>query len=235
MNGLGRKSNAYSFFVGRRVAVPGLEQADHELPVVRAEEVPGIGVELLGRALRDVVVEVLLARRRDAQVAGQDLPRDGVVGVALDVGVAALGVHAAARPPHVAQQELEDRGRADELAAGRVMREPDRVDDGHHLVGPAALADDLGDLEELLGRDAGDRGDHLRRVARVVLAQELEDRARVLELHVALGQRRPGAGAGRPLTVPRRSPSERARTRPGRARPPRRPTSRCRTMRLTGS
>ena len=187
--------------VRRRVAVPGLEETDHELPIVRAEEVPRVRVELLGCALGDVVVEVLLARRRDAQVAGQDLPRDRVVGIALDVGVTALGVHAAARPPHVAEQELEQCGRANELATGRVLRQPDRVNDRHHLVGPAGLADDLGDLEELLLGNAGDRRDHRGREPRVVLAHELKHRARVLEVHVPLGERHAGARARRRVTT----------------------------------
>ena len=102
--GLGHELERVLVLRRRRVAIPALEEADHEVPVVRAEEVPRVGVELLGRALLHVVVQVLLAGRGDAQVPGQDLPRDRVVGVALDVGVAALGVHAAARPPHVAEQ-----------------------------------------------------------------------------------------------------------------------------------
>src|SRR5438445_1799611 len=199
--GLGQIVERVVVFVRRRVAVPGLEQADDELPIVRAEEVPGVRVELLGRALGHVVVEVLLARGRDAQVAGQDLPGDRVVGIALDVGVTALGVHAAAWTSHVAEQELQNGGRANELAAGGVVREPDRVDDRHHLVGPAGLADDLRDLEELRLRDTGDRGDHLGGVARIVLAQELEYRAGMLELHVALGERHAGTGAGWSLAV----------------------------------
>ena len=98
-----------------RVAVPRLEQADHELPVVRRRRSSASsGAPSWARSARR-------SRRgcagpaRDPQVAGQDLPRDRVVGVALDVGVAALGVHAAARAPHVAEQELEHRAGADEL------------------------------------------------------------------------------------------------------------------------
>src|SRR5207244_11001553 len=85
---------------------------------------------------------------------------------------------------------------ANELAAGGVVREPDRVDDRHDLVGAAGLADDLGDLEELFLRDAGDRGDPLGGVARIVRLEHLEHRARVLELHVALGQGHAATGAG---------------------------------------
>ena len=120
-----------------------------------------------------------------------------MVGVALDVGVAALGVHAAARPPHVAEEQLEQSRAPDELGAGRVLGEADRVHDRHDLVGPAHLAHQLADLEELLLRDPGDVRDHLGRVAGVVRLHELEDAARVLEPHVALGDRHGGARVGR--------------------------------------
>ena len=161
-------------------AVPGLKQAHHEIAVVGPEEVPGVRIALLRGARGDVPVEVLLPGRRDAQVAGKDFPADGVVGVALDVGVAALSVHPAPRPSHVAEQQLQERGGADELAACGVMGQPDRVDDRHHLVWLSHLADELRDLHELIDGDPGDARDHLRRVARVVLHQKLEDRARVL-------------------------------------------------------
>ena len=61
-------------------------------------------IRFLRRAGGHVVVAVLLAGRRNLQVAGQDLPGDGVVGVALDVGVPALRVHATPRPAHVPEQ-----------------------------------------------------------------------------------------------------------------------------------
>jgi hypothetical protein len=126
-----------------------------------------------------------------------------VVGVALDVGVAALGVHAAPGTPHVAEQELEHRPGADELHAGGVVGEADRVDDRHHLVRLAGLADQLGHLEELVLGDAGDALDHLRGVAAVVLAQQVEHRAGMLEVHLRIAVRpglvRPGLGVVDPL------------------------------------
>src|SRR5207247_10815354 len=63
---------------------PAFERADHELAVVGAEEVPRVLVGFLRRALGDVVRDRLLPRRGDLQVAGQDLPRDRVISVALD-------------------------------------------------------------------------------------------------------------------------------------------------------
>ena len=179
------------------VPVPRLEQADHEVAVVRAEEVQGVRRRLLRRAALDVVVEVALARQRNPEVAGQGLPGERVVGVALDVRVAALGVHAAARAPDVAEQQLQHRAGADHLRAGRVVGEADRVDDRHHLVRPAHLADELRDLEELFARDAGDALDHLGRVARVVLAHQVQHRARMLDVEPGKAAVGPGVAAPR--------------------------------------
>ena len=67
------------------------------------------------------------------------------------------------------------------------MGEADGIDDRHHLVGLAHLADQLGDAHELVLRNAADARHHLRRVARVVLLHELEYRLRILQRHVALG------------------------------------------------
>ena len=125
------------------------------------------------------------------QIAGQEVVERGDVGRALDGGVAAQGQDAAAGPADVAQQELQDRGRADHLHAGRVLRPADRVADGRRCgPGPRRWPERLGDLQERLARRAADLLDHLRRVAGVVPAEDLEDAARVLQGRV--GARRPG-------------------------------------------
>ena len=142
--------------LGGCIAIPALEQADHEVLVVDAEKVPGAGVAALGGAGLDIVIEVLLSRCRNAQIARQDLPGDGMVGIALDVGVAALGIHPAARAPDVPQQELQHRAGADQLPAGCMLRQADRIDDRHHLLRFAHLADQLGDPHELVLRYPGD-------------------------------------------------------------------------------
>ena len=103
--------------------------------------------------------------------------------------MAALGVHATARPTHVAKQQLEHSAGPDQLPARRVMGQADRIDDRHDLVGLAHLTDQLSDALELIRRDAGDARNHFGRVARVVLLHQLEDRLRVLQRHVALRDR----------------------------------------------
>ena len=55
------------------------------------------------------------------------------------------------------------------------------------LLHVAVLADggeEVGRLEELVLRNAGDALDHLRRVARVLLLQQLEDAARMLQRQI---------------------------------------------------
>ena len=92
----------------------------------------------------------------------------------------------AARPAHVAQQQLDDRRAADVLHADRVVGPADRVDPGRGPVPTAVAGHGLADLEQLLGRDAADVLDQFRGVAGVVPLEHLEDGARVLQRLVPL-------------------------------------------------
>ena len=113
--------------------------------------------------------------QRHRQVARQLVVEQLEVGGALHVGVAAEGDDAAARPPDVAEQELQHAQRADVLHAVGVLGEVQRVGDGARLLGARVLAEELGDLLELRLRDAAHPLDHLGRVAAVVPLHELED------------------------------------------------------------
>ena len=100
------------------------------------------------------------------------------VGGALDVRVAAQRVHAAAGAADVAEQQLQHRRGADDLRAEGVLRPADGVDDRRRLLHVAVFADrreQIGGFQKLILRDAGDALDHLRRVARVLLLQQLKD------------------------------------------------------------
>ena len=98
---------------------------------------------------------------------------------------------AAARPPDVAEQQLQDRGRADDLHAVECCVQSDRVADRAGLArGPERDVKRVGDLEEALLRDAADLLDHLRRVAREMPLQDLKDAARMLQRRVAPRARR---------------------------------------------
>ena len=107
-------------------------------------------------------------------------------------------VDAAARPADVAEQELDDRRRPDDLAADGVHRPADRVHDRADSICRAGGADDVGDPEEGVFRASRDSGDGLRRVAVVVPLQKLKDRPRVLERRIAAD-----VAIGVPLVLPR--------------------------------
>ena len=66
---------------------------------------------------------------RHREVAGEDVVERRDVGRALDRRVPAQRHDPAARPADVAEQELDDRGGADELDADRVLRPADGVDE----------------------------------------------------------------------------------------------------------
>src|SRR6266849_7908902 len=101
--------------------------------------------------------------------------------------MASQSVDAASGAPHVAKQKLQHRRSADDLRAKGVLRPAHGVDDRSDLLHVAVLADggkQVGGLQELILRDAGDALDHFRRVARVLLLEELENTARMLEREV---------------------------------------------------
>ena len=75
------------------------------------------------------VEAAVVLRVRHRQVARQDVVERRDVGRALDRRVAAQRDDAAAGPPDVAEQELDDRRGADQLDADRVLRPADRVDE----------------------------------------------------------------------------------------------------------
>src|SRR2546421_2410264 len=109
--------------------------------------------------------------------------------------MAAQRQDAATRPAHVAEQELQDGRGADDLCAVTLLRPADRVTDGAGSLTPGVLRQDLGDLEEELLRRSANLLDHLRRVARVVPLEDLEDRPGMLQGFIARGAvlRRAGA------------------------------------------
>ena len=132
-------------------------------PVI--ERLPRTGLGGLGRDAFEVSLEVLVGGRGHFEIAGQQIENAGHVGGALNIGVAAQRIHAASRASDVAQQKLQNRGAADGLSAGTVLRPADRIDDGARLLHVAIFADgseQVGRLEELVLGHAGDSFHHLR-------------------------------------------------------------------------
>ena len=131
----------------------------------------------LGRLLLEVGLQIgVLVAQRHRQVAGQLVVEQLQVGRALHVGVPAQRDDAAARPPDVAQQQLQHAERPDVLHAVGVLGEVQRVGDAPGLLGAGVAAVELGHLLELRLGDAAHLLDHVQRVAAVVAAEELEDR-----------------------------------------------------------
>ena len=166
---------------GGRIAPPGLEQAGGVGAAVGPVALVGLG----GADGGDVVVEgVVDSGAGHRQVAGQQVEQGRDVGRSLDRRVPAQGHDSAARATHIAQQELEDRGGADELCAEAVLGPADRVGEARGPFPARVLGHRFKQVVEVCGFDSAVLLDHLRRVARVVVAQDLEDRLRVLQARV---------------------------------------------------
>src|ERR687897_3646262 len=161
------------------LAVPGLHLGDYVLGKVRPPAAPGSLV--LEVALPHFVVFV---RVRHRQIAREDVVESGYVRRALDGRVPAQRHDAAARTPDVAQEELQDRGRTDDLHALGMLRPADRVAQRRGLLPSRVLGQGPGYLEESLLRGAADLLDHLGRVPGEVALEDLEHAARVLQRHV---------------------------------------------------
>ena len=86
--------------------------------------------------------------------------------------------------PMLPEQQLQHRGRVNQLHRVAVMRPAERVHDRAGAIRRVGRGDQLGHPGEILGRAAADVRDHLRRVARVEPLHHLEDRPRMLERRI---------------------------------------------------
>ena len=144
----------------------------------------GVGVTAFRNGVERRVVGL-----RDRDVARQVVIRHAAVGAALDVGVAAQRVEAAAGPADVAEQQLQHRRGVNELHRVAVMRPAERVHDRAGAIGRAGGRDELGRRRgSPPALQPRDRRDHLRRVARVEALHHLEDRARMLQRRIDPGE-----------------------------------------------
>src|SRR4051812_18503821 len=82
---------------------------------------------------------------------------------------------------HIAEEQLENAGSADDLHAGGVLRPSDSVDDGAGALAIAVVGEEFGDAIEFFDGAAADFLDNFRRVSREVFLQELEGAARMLK------------------------------------------------------
>ena len=173
-------------FLRGGLGVRRLQQRHHELRIVLpvVHRGPRLFVEGRGRRGLQVLGERLLRAGGRLQIARKDVEGSGDVGRALDVRVAAEGVDAAPRAPHVAEEQLQHGGGPDHLNGRRVLRPSEGIRDRARLLRHARRRHDLADLEVRVLRRSADPLDHFRRVALDVLLQKLEHAARILERRV---------------------------------------------------
>ncbi len=84
------------------------------------------------------------------------------------------------------EQQLQHRGRVNELHRVAVVRPPERVHDGAGAIWREGGRNQLGRPEKVLWAAAADRRDHVRRVACVEPLHHLEDRPRMLQRGIDL-------------------------------------------------
>ena len=178
----------------------------------------------VGAAGVDVVLEVSSSSRARGivQVAGQQVVERRDVGRALDRGVAAQRHDRRRRAGRCCRAAAAGSRAARMICdAGGVLGPADGVDRTRSCArGPEFSISASATSQEVLRRDAADLLDHLRRVAREVALEDLEDAARVLQRR---RRARPApvehAGAGVLARTP--ASSARAARRPTRSRRPR--------------
>src|SRR5437899_6513617 len=172
---------------GRGIAVHGLEKADSNFWCVRpvVERLPDTGLGRFGGDPLDVGLEVRIRGNRNFQVTRQIVEDPRHIRGALNVGVAAESVYAAARAPDVAEQQLQHGGGADGLCPRRMLRPAHRVNDRANLLHVTVFAnggEQVRDFQKLLLRHSGNALDHFRRVTGILLAQQLKDTPGMLEV-----------------------------------------------------
>ena len=156
------------------LGIHGFEETGHVFwpvaPPVDALRILGDGGVLVVELL-----ECRHGRRRGRDVAGQNVEQQALVRGALDVGLAAKRVDAAAGHTHVAQKQLDDGHGPDVLHADGVLGLAHGIEHGAGLLRFARGGVGLVDPLQVGHRRAADGGNGLHIVAIIVLLQNLED------------------------------------------------------------
>src|SRR5947209_18076025 len=92
----------------------------------------------------------------------------------------------AARAAHVAKQKLNDRGGSNVLHTNCMLRPAYGIYECARLVASGITAKRFSNFQEEVLRNPASLFDHFRRIARVVLFENLEDTLRVLQSRVSL-------------------------------------------------
>src|SRR5579862_4076142 len=102
-------------------------------------------------------------------------------------------VHAATGATNITHQQLHHCRRADDLRTEAVLRPADGIDDGANFLQIAVFANGselVPRLQQLVLRNSSDARDHLRRVPRVLLPEQLIDAAWMLQSEIVSNFRR---------------------------------------------
>src|SRR5437870_3010591 len=96
----------------------------------------------------------------------------------------AQSIHSSTSAPDVAENQLQNGSGANDLRTARMLRPTHRIDDRADFLHVAIFAnggEEIGGFDKLILGNPGDAFNHLRRVTRVLLLQQLKDTARVLQ------------------------------------------------------
>ena len=118
---------------------------------------------------------MIAQRARLRNIAGQQIVERGNVSRALNAGVAAHRHDAAAGTADVAEQQLQNSRRANHLHARRVLRPTNCINDRAGPFTSGIFAERFRHPNDIVRAATANRGDHLRRVAREVSLQYLEN------------------------------------------------------------
>ena len=170
--------------LSRGLAPPRLEKACGEFLRLRPEAL----LLLCAHRIKVGLPRVRHASLRHRKVAGEDVEEGRDVGRALNVGVPAKRENARTGAAHVAHEQLENRGCADELRAACVLGPAHGVAERGRLVATRVLHNRLGDVREVFLAHATNLLHNLGGVALEVALEDLEDGTRVLQGFVANGE-----------------------------------------------
>src|SRR5579864_827118 len=125
------------------ITVQRLQERNSKFGCVRPviERIPLFGLGSLWRDASDIGVEIRVRWRGNFQVARQDIEYTRKIGRALNIGVAAKGIDAAAGASHIAEQKLRHGRGADNLRTEGVLGPAHRVNNGADLFCVSIFAD----------------------------------------------------------------------------------------------
>ncbi len=129
------------------------------------------------------------------QVAGQKIVQGWNVRAALNRAVAAHRHDHASGAADVPEQLLQNSGSPNNLRSSRVLRPSDSIDDRRRPLAAAVAAQQFSDTFDIFGLAAAYVRNHLRRVARIVLAEQVQHAVRIAERGILQRTRHGGTAA----------------------------------------